>query len=199
LTLVICPESTHIWERESPKGVDFNEKVATEAGHAKRRYWDSRYEDAEVRTREYLTDAEVTKLIAAAGDNRNGHRDATMVLIAYRHGLRAAELVQLRWDAVDFNHARLHVSRAKNGSASVHPLTGREVRALRRLQRDQEPESAFVFTSERGAPFSTAGWRKMIARLGVAAKFDVAIHPHAINVAQPLRTPVSNAPVHPWP
>jgi type 1 fimbriae regulatory protein FimB/type 1 fimbriae regulatory protein FimE len=142
-----------------------------------------RRRNVEVRSREYLTDAEVNRLIAAAGDNRNGHRDATMALMAYRHGLRAAELVALRWDSVDFNHGRLHVSRAKNGSPSVHPLTGRELRALRRLQREQEPKSPFMFTSERGAPFSTAGWRKMVARLGAAAKFDFPVHPHMLRHA----------------
>jgi integrase len=142
-----------------------------------------RRRNAEVRSREYLTDAEINRLIAAAGDNRNGHRDATMVLVAYRHGLRASELVSLRWDAVDFNHGRLHVSRSKNGSPSVHPLSGRELRALRRLQREQEPTSPFVFIAERGAPFSTAGWRKMVARLGVAAGFDVPVHPHMLRHA----------------
>jgi type 1 fimbriae regulatory protein FimB/type 1 fimbriae regulatory protein FimE len=136
--------------------------------------------NAETRSREYLTQAEVERLIEAAGDNRNGHRDATMVLVAYRHGLRVSELVGLRWDAVDFTHGRLYVSRAKGGSPSVHPLSGRELRALRRLQREQEPQSPFVFTSERGAPFSTAGFRKMLARIGVAAKFDVLVHPHML-------------------
>jgi integrase len=139
--------------------------------------------NAEVRSREYLTQAEVERLIEAAGDNRNGHRDSTMILVAYRHGLRAAEVVGLRWDSVDFNHGRLHVSRTKNGSPSVHPLSGRELRALRRLQREQEPTSPFIFTSERGAPFSTAGWRKMVARLGVAAGFDVPVHPHMLRHA----------------
>ena len=138
--------------------------------------------NAEVRTREYLTQAEVERLIAAAGDNRNGHRDATMVLVAYRHGLRAAEVVALRWDAIDFGHGRMHVSRAKSGSPSVHPLSGRELRALRRLQREQE-QSPFVFTSERGSPFTPAGFRKMLARLGMAAKFDVPIHPHMLRHA----------------
>jgi integrase len=139
--------------------------------------------NAEVRAREYLTDAEVNRLIAAAGDNRNGHRDATMVLVAFRHALRAAELVTLRWDSIDFTHGRLHVNRAKSGSPSVHPLSGRELRALRRFRRQQEPESPFVFTSERGAPFSTAGFRKLIARLGVAAKFDFPVHPHMLRHA----------------
>jgi integrase len=139
--------------------------------------------NAEVRSREYLTQAEVEKLIEAAGDNRNGHRDAAMVLVAYRHGLRVSELVTLRWDAVDFTHGRLHVSRAKQGSPSVHPISGRELRALRRLQREQEPASPFMFTSERGSPFSTAGFFKMVARLGVAAKFDVKVHPHMLRHA----------------
>jgi type 1 fimbriae regulatory protein FimB/type 1 fimbriae regulatory protein FimE len=134
----------------------------------------------EVRTREYLTQAEVDRLIKAAGDNRFGHRDATMVLVAYRHGLRAAELVTLRWDSVDFNHGRLHVNRVKDGSPSVHPISGRELRALRRLQREQEPQSPFVFTSMRGSPFTTAGFRKMVARLGDAAGLDYVVHPHML-------------------
>jgi type 1 fimbriae regulatory protein FimB/type 1 fimbriae regulatory protein FimE len=122
-------------------------------------------------------------LITAASFNRHGGRDGTMVMLAYRHGFRAAELVALRWDAVDFIHGRLHVNRAKNGSPAVHPLAGRELRALRRLKREQEPASPFVFTSERGAPFTTAGFRKLIARLGVAAKLEFAIHPHMLRHA----------------
>jgi integrase len=142
-----------------------------------------RRRNAEVRAREYLTDGEIARLIAAAGENRYGHRDATMILIAYRHGLRAAELVALRWDSIDFAHGRLHVSRRKGGSESVHPLSGRELRALRRIRREQEPVSPFIFTSERGAPFSTAGFRKLLARLGVAAKLEFPVHPHMLRHA----------------
>ena len=142
-----------------------------------------RQRNAEVRAREYLTDGEIARLIDAAGKNRYGHRDATMVMVAYRHALRAVELVTLRWDSVDFGFGRLHVNRAKSGSPSVHPLSGRELRALRRLKREQEPQSPFVFTSERGAPFSTAGFRKLVARLGVAAKIDFPVHPHMLRHA----------------
>jgi type 1 fimbriae regulatory protein FimB/type 1 fimbriae regulatory protein FimE len=137
-----------------------------------------RKRNAEVRPREYLTEAEVEKLRKAAGENRHGHRDATMVLVAYRHGLRATELVHLQWDNVDFEQGKLHVNRAKNGSPSVHPLTGVELRALRRLKRES-PGSPFVFVSERVSPFTTAGFRKMVARLGVAAGFKFDVHPHA--------------------
>jgi len=60
-----------------------------------------RVPNAELRTREYLTEPEVERLMKAAKANRQGHRDATMILIAFRHGLRAAELVDLRWDQID--------------------------------------------------------------------------------------------------
>jgi integrase len=139
--------------------------------------------NAERRTREYLTVEEVERLIAAAGKSRYGHRDATMVLVAFRHGLRPAEVVALRWDQIDFRHSQIHVARVKGSAASVHPLTGRELRALRRLQREQEPASSFVFTSERGAPFATGGFRTLIARLGEATGFDVRVHPHMLRHA----------------
>ena len=150
---------------------------------ADRRRPPRRQRNAEVRAREYLTDAEVARLIEAAGKNRYGHRDATMVLVAYRHGLRASELVTLRWDAIDFAHGRVHVYRVKSGSESVHPLSGGELRALRRLRREQDPASPFIFTSERGAPFTPAGFCKMVARLGIAADLGFPVHPHMLRHA----------------
>jgi integrase len=89
------------------------------------------------RSREHLTFVEVDKLMSAAGGlGRHGHRDATLILLAYRHGLRVSELVALRWDQIDLKLGHLHVARLKNGVASTHPLRGPELRALRRLQRD---------------------------------------------------------------
>ena len=88
------------------------------------------------RSREYLTDREVERLIEVAKQNRSGHRDATAILVAYRHGLRASELVTLRWDDIDLATGRLHVRRAKSGDASVHPISARESRALRKLLRE---------------------------------------------------------------
>src|SRR5262245_5995213 len=96
-----------------------------------------------------------SRLMKATRRNRHGERDATMILLAFRHGLRACELVDLRWDQIEFGrNAALHVRRAKNGSPSVHPLSGEEIRALRKLPR----EAPHVFVSERGAPFTTAGF-----------------------------------------
>jgi integrase len=75
--------------------------------------------NAELRTREHLTPGEVEALVEATKANRHGHRDATMILLAFRHGLRAAELCDLRWDQVEFNAAVLHVRRVKNGTPST--------------------------------------------------------------------------------
>jgi len=128
-----------------------------------------RVPNAELRTREYLTEPEVNRLIAAAKANRQGHRDATMILIAFRHGLRAAELVDLRWDQVDLGrNACLHVRRVKNGMPSVHPLQGDEMRALRELKRSAD--SPFVFTSERGTPFTCAGFAPILLCAMVAVR-----------------------------
>jgi integrase len=143
----------------------------------------TRRPNAKLRTREHLTAGEVEALIEAAKTNRRGHRDATMIMVAFRHGLRAAEACDLRWDQVDFDGAVLHVRRVKNGTPSTHPLLGDELRTLRRLQRESSP-SPFVFVSERGTPFTTAGFARMIervARRGLG--LELKAHPHMLRHA----------------
>ena len=135
------------------------------------------------RPREYLTAKEVAKLMEGARAHRRyAHRDATMILIAYRHGLRASELCALRWDQIDFARGLLHVQRLKNGTASVHPMGGIEIRALRRLMREQ-PESRHVFLTERRSPMTTAGFRKMMGRIGETIEFPFSVHPHMLRHA----------------
>ena len=131
------------------------------------------------RPREYLTEAEIERLMDAARQNRWGHRDATAIFLAYRHGLRASELVALRWDDIDFTTGRLHVRRSKGGETAVHPLGGKELRALRRLQRESA-KSLYLLVSERGAPLSVAGYQRMVARAGKAANFRFLIHSHML-------------------
>jgi type 1 fimbriae regulatory protein FimE len=132
------------------------------------------------RQREYLTESEVERLIEAARKRgRNGPRDAAAILLAYRHGLRAAELCALKWTEVDLRHGRLHVNRGKGGIESVHPLHGPELRALRPLQG----KSPYVFTTEAGTPVTTAWFLRMLQRTGEAAKLPFAVHPHMLRHA----------------
>jgi len=137
----------------------------------------TRLPNSAYRVREYLTEKEVDRLIEAARKRgRNGQRDAAAILLAYRHGLRAAELCALRWAQVDLRNGRLHVNRTKGGIESVHPLHGPELRALRPLLGS----SPYVFTTEAGTPVTTAWFLRMIQRTGVAAKLPFSIHPHML-------------------
>jgi integrase len=139
--------------------------------------------NADLRAREYLTAAEVEKLIRAAKDGRYGDRDATLILIAFRHGLRAIEICDLEWSQVEFGRsASLHVRRAKNGKPSVHPLRGDEIRELRELRR-QFPDSGFVFATERGGPFTTDAVNRLIKRIGERAGLAFPIHVHMLRHA----------------
>src|SRR5262245_32500854 len=102
--------------------------------------------------RRYLTEREVEQLMDCARKyGRYGHRDATMILVAYRHGLPASEVCDLQRQQIELCEGRLHVHRAKNGISSVHPIRGDEMRALRKLRRDY-PTDAHLFVSERGGP-----------------------------------------------
>lgn len=102
--------------------------------------------------------------------------------MAFRHGLRSSEVCGLQWEQFDFKQGTVHVNRLKNGLSSVHPLDGSELRALRKLQRE-EPQSRFLFLSERGAPMSAEAFRKMVRRAGEKTKFPFTVHPLMIRHA----------------
>ena len=129
----------------------------------------TRRPNAEMRSREYLTPDEVEKLIAAAKLGRHGHRDATLILVAFRHGLRAVEVADLEWSQVEWGrNPALHVRRAKNGKPAVHPIRGDELRMLRELQRNTT--GAFVFETERGGPFTADAINRLVETIGERAK-----------------------------
>jgi integrase len=138
--------------------------------------------NAELRTREYLTPAEIDKLIAVAKRGRYGQRDATLILVAYRHGLRATEVADLEWSQVEWGRSpALHVRRKKNGKPAVHPIRGDELRMLRELQRNTE--GAFVFQTERGGPFTADAVNRLVKRIGERAGLPFQVHAHMLRHA----------------
>ena len=135
------------------------------------------------RSREYLTAHEIDQVLAAARKvGRHASRDAALILLMYRHGLRVAEAVALRWDAVNLQAGLLHVPRLKNGQAAVHPLRGPELRALRQLRRHY-PDTLYLFVSERGGPLTTRAVRHIVLRAGEVAGLTFPIHPHMLRHA----------------
>src|SRR4029077_5422201 len=107
-------------------------------------------------------------------------------LVAYRHGLRAAEVCSLEWSQVDFALATLHVRRVKSGKPSTHPIRGDEMRALRKLRREG-PKSPFMFVSERGGPFTTDSFNWLVKRAGRKAKLPFQAHAHMLRHAVAMR------------
>lgn len=137
--------------------------------------------NSEIREREYLTRDEVVRLRdAARKSGRYGSRDALIIQLMYRHGLRVGELVSLKWSQISFDEGVLHVKRLKNGTPSVQPIEGDELRALRQHQRSSKQASPFVFVSERNQPFSVRGIQKIVERAGREAGIGFAVHPHAL-------------------
>lgn len=134
-----------------------------------------------LRTRSHLTESEVESLLKVARQGRYGVRDHLMVLMAFRHGLRVSELVDLKWSDIDFKAGTIHVRRLKGSKDSTHYLEGDELRPLRALQR--AATGPFVFTSERSGPISAAGFRKQLARWGEAAGLGFPVNPHMLRHA----------------
>ena len=105
-----------------------------------------------------------------------------MILIAYRHGLRVSELCDLQWNQIDFQSAAIHIRRVKRGTPATHPLTGNEMRALRKLKSENEA-SPFVFVSELGTPFTAMGFSQMLKRAAEKAGLGIKVHAHMLRHA----------------
>ena len=124
--------------------------------------------------RKHLTSHEVEVLLKTCKD----HRNHTMILLGYRHGMRVSELISLEWNALDLTTGTISLSRMKNGIPSTHPLTGQELRALRRLKREN-PNSRHVFLSNRGHPMTRQNVHAL-SDLGKAAGFEFPVHAHML-------------------
>jgi len=140
----------------------------------------SRPKNRDVRSREHLLPDEIEALMKAANSvGRHRLRDRTIILSAYRHGLRVSELVGLKWDQFDLKRSQVHINRLKNGSPATHPIEGDELRLLRRLQREY-PDTPFVFTTERGGSLSRSTVSKLITRACQEAELPFPVHPHML-------------------
>ncbi len=141
-----------------------------------------RPKNADVREREYLRPNEVNRLIDAAKSiGRNRARDALLIMMMFRHGLRVNEVVDLKWTNIDWTTAHIHINRLKQGSPSVQPIEGKEMRLLRVVERSQGQERLpWIFISERRAPLTDHTVRKIVTRAGELAGFEFPVHPHML-------------------
>lgn len=132
------------------------------------------------KTRDYVLPEEVDRLLKATIDQgAHGHRNYTMILLCFRHGLKLGELVDLQWRMVDFKRKVLHVSRSMNGIDSEHPLSGVELKALRKLRKDY-PGNRYLFVSDDGKPLSSRSVSRVISEAGEAAGLKFRVNPRML-------------------
>lgn len=136
-------------------------------------------QNRKVAKRTFLSAQEVSQLLRTAGESRYPERDRALILLTFRHGLRASEAVALTWQQIDLKSARIQVTRLKGSNDSVQVLEADEVRLLQQLKKRQ-PDNAFVFLSERGTPMTADNFLKLLKRLGKDAGFDFNVHPHML-------------------
>ena len=137
----------------------------------------------EVRGREYLTAEEVERLRrSASGVGRYPDRDGLMILMAFRHGFRVSELVDLRWDQVDLSRRTVFVRRLKGSRNGTHDLGKLEVSGLKKLQR-RAGGGAFVFANERGGRLTPSAFFKLLSRAGRRCDPAISVHPHMLRHA----------------
>lgn len=128
-----------------------------------------------------LNNRDVERLVKAAKyRGRHGLRDATLIMLAYRHGLKVSELINLKWHHVDLDEGTLLVSRLKNGHKTIHSLSDKELHNLRLLER-KYTQLEFVFVTERNTPLSNSHVNKMIKRAGQEAGLPNTVAPEMLN------------------
>jgi type 1 fimbriae regulatory protein FimB len=128
---------------------------------------------------DYLTEVEVRRLIAGAKTSRNPERDALLILLLFRHGLRESEARLLRRDAFKLDSAQVWIERVKGGRSSYHPIGGEELRLLRRYLRTRQDDLPWLFISERMQPLSDRSTRVIVANAGKSAGLG-HVHPHML-------------------
>ena len=144
----------------------------------------TRLNNSAYRQREHLLSVEIDTLLANARMMpRNSQRNYCIVLLGYKHGLRAVEFSYLQWNSIDFTTATIFIKRAKGSDSGTHHLTGREIRELRKLQRLNEGRSPYVFLTETGVPMASTGISAVVKKLPVYKGKDLIgfpVHAHML-------------------
>jgi len=136
--------------------------------------------DHHERSRDFLSPAEVGRLLDAAKAGRHGDRDYLLILLAYRHGFRISELINLRITDLNLDSARVWVPRSKGSLSTEQPLAGDELRAIRRYLRARPANLPWLFMTERKTQMTRHGAYYLIREAGERAGFGFVVHPHML-------------------
>lgn len=138
--------------------------------------------------RRFLTGKEVQAMMLAARHGQTGKRDYCLILLAFRHGMRISELLDLRYQDLDLAEGRINIRRLKNGFSTVHPLRFDEREAIElwsgeRSDWKSAANTDALFISRRGTPLSRQQAYRIIRSAGENAGTVTHTHPHMLRHA----------------
>ena len=138
--------------------------------------------------RRFLTAKEVQAMMQAAQHGPTVYWDYCLILLAFRHGMRISELLDLHYRDLDLNEGRINVRRLKNGFSTVHPLRFDEREAIERWTQQRASwkaagKSDALFISRRGTPLSRQQAYRIIRAAGEEAGTVTHTHPHMLRHA----------------
>ncbi|MFK3707063.1 type 1 fimbriae regulatory protein FimE [Raoultella sp. BIGb0138] len=138
--------------------------------------------------RRFLTAKEVQAMMLAARQGPTGERDYCLILLAFRHGMRISELLDLHYRDLDLNEGRINVRRLKNGFSTIHPLRFDELEAIARWTQVRAgwkaaQQTNAIFISRRGTQLSRQQAYRIIRSAGEVAGTATHTHPHMLRHA----------------
>ena len=124
----------------------------------------------------YLTKQELDSLFKIA--KKKSDRNFAIVLLSYRHGLRCVELLNLKWNYIDWDKKLIHILRVKGSDDGYHELRTDEVKLLKRLKKSSRSE--FIISGRQSNQLSTARVRQMCKEMGIKANLSRPFHHHML-------------------
>ena len=131
------------------------------------------------RAKDFLSDAEIKSFLDASKKTRYPKRNYLLLLMMYRHGLRVSEAISIKKSDVDIRESRIWIKRLKSGLSVEHPISGDELRGIKRYLSSREDNLPWLIVNERCLPLTRQAGNYIVKVISTTAKLE-NVRPHTI-------------------